>query len=192
MYRLWIILCCCIGNVAALEGDASYSNTDGVVQLGGQGKHWFGDGFRLDGRYNKVEGQEDRFSYGVLIRNYGWGIVNETTCRIFDTHRATASSIGFGGQNVTLAFGFQKEWPDGAKSATLGTFTARLIKTSWTFGDGRGIAVEGKYVYLVDGNGGRHDYRAESRIVGSHAYVGARYEHARDVIIQGMFLGVKW
>ena len=108
MYRLWIILCCCIGNVAALEGDASYSNTDGVVQLGGQGKHWFGDGFRLDGRYNKVEGQEDRFSYGVLIRNYGWGIVNETTCRIFDTHRATASSVGFGGQNVTLAFGFKK------------------------------------------------------------------------------------
>tara|TARA_R110000824_G_scaffold83438_7_gene208970 strand:- start:4201 stop:4779 length:579 start_codon:yes stop_codon:yes gene_type:complete len=192
MYKLWIILCCCIGNVAALEGDASYSNTDGVVQFAGRGKHWFGDGFKVDGRYNKVEGQEDRFSYGFLSRHYGWGIVNETTSRVFDTHRAAASNIGLGGRTITLAVGCQREWPDGAKSTTLGTFTARLIRAGWSFGDGRGITVEGKYTYLTDGDDSRHDYRTEGRIAGKHIYVGARYEHARDVIIQGMFLGVKW
>jgi hypothetical protein len=192
MRYIILLLMVAVSSTYALEGDASYSNTDGVVQLAGQGKHWFGAGLRLDGRYNKVEGREDRFSYGFLSRHYGWGIVNETTGRIFDTHRAVASNIGFGGQHITLAAGGQREWPDGAESTTLATLTARLNKVGWAYEDGRGITLEGRYTYLTDGDDDRHDYQAEGRVNGKHVYVGARYDHARDVVIQGIFLGVKW
>ena len=54
--------------VSAMEVDGSYTNMDGTVQIAANGKHWFGERLKVDGRYNKIEGDSDRFAYGMLSR----------------------------------------------------------------------------------------------------------------------------
>jgi hypothetical protein len=176
-----------------LEGDASYSNTDGTAQVAAQGKHWLGSSLRINGRYNKVDGKPDRYSYGLLSRHYRYNLVIEGSGIVYDTHQSLSGSVGLGGKRVTFSAGGHREYVDGAPDINLASFTARLTKVGWSFGDGRGTTIEAKYSYLINQDKvDRHDYKAEGRFTGKHIYIGARYEHVRDVIIQGVFVGASF
>ena len=189
----WLIaLLVFIGHVEALKGDVSYSSTDGVVQIASQGKHWFGDSLCIDGRYNKVEGSAGRFSYGVLSHHLYRRNVTELVGRVYDTHRTIATSSGIGSKYITLAVGANREWPDAGDTKTFGSGTVRFHNLTWATSDGYGFTLEGNYTYLKSGGDDRHDYKVESRWSAKHSYVGVRYEHVRDVVVQGIFLGLKW
>jgi hypothetical protein len=189
----WIIVFLVfIGRVEALNGDISYSSTDGIVQVAGQGKHWFGESFCIDGRYNKVEGNASRFSYGILSHHVHRKIVTELVGRIYDTHRSIETSSGVGGKYITVAAGTSREWPDAGIPKTFGSGTIRLNNLTWHTSNGYGLTIEGKYTYLNNGKNDRHDYKLESRWSAQHTYFGMRYEHIREIVVQGIFVGIKW
>ena len=197
LHILLALLVCVPGVVFGLEADGSYTNTDGTVQVALNGKHWFGERLRFDGRYNKVEGKSDRFSYGLLSRQHYRAVVFESSGRVFDTHEALASSAGLRHRKFTVAGGFQIEYPDADERTQLGTLTARLAEVGWYKRDGdkvtRSLTAEARYTYLIDQDSeDRHDYKAEARVSGKHLYLGARYEHVREVVVQGLFAGVSW
>ena len=175
-----------------LEADGSYSNTDGVVQVAAQGKHWLNSSIRINGRYNKVEGSEDRFAYGILSRYHAYGVVIESSGNVYDTHQSASNSIGFGSKRVTVSFGMHVDWPNSAPREELGLIIVRLTRLDWEVGHDKNLTLEGSYSYLSDGDIDRHDYKAESRINHKHVYVGARYSHTRDVVVQSAFVGLKF
>ena len=198
----WLIGClaaCIVGYyptpAVCLEADATFLNTEGDITVAVQGKQWIDKRLRLDGRYHKVEGSPERYSFGILSRQWYRYFMFETEGKRFDTHDLVGGTSGLGYKYFTVGAGYQKEFPrsGSVNNPNLLTMMARLTERPIGKFKGWSITIEGEYEYVRqadDSSNDRHDYRFEARMSSKKLRVGYRIQEIRHIGLQGLFIGV--